>query len=61
MSILEGVRAANIKAEKPKFIIKARNNPKDGKEDYEPEPSYATDEDAIQFMEYMINKSQRLR
>lgn len=34
MSILEGVRAANIKAEKPKFIIKSRNNLKDGKEDY---------------------------
>jgi hypothetical protein len=33
MSILEGVRAANIKGDKPKFVIKSRTNLKDNREE----------------------------
>ena len=61
MSILEGVRAANIKAEKPKFVIKSKVSTRELREELETDTITATDEDALQFIEYMIVKSQRLR
>lgn len=60
MSILEGVKAANMKAEKPKFIIKSKTNFKDTHEEIQYDGNNASDVDTVQFIEYMIAKSVRL-
>ena len=43
MSILEGVRAANIKADKARFVIKSKPTSKENKDDFQDENACSTD------------------
>lgn len=61
MSILEGIKASNYKPERPRFVIKPRPSSKDAREEAPVEQSNATDSEVIQFIEYMIAKSARLK
>jgi hypothetical protein len=61
MSILEGVKASNIKHERPRFVIKSKHSFKNVGDEADYDTVSASDADAVQFMEYMINKSARLR
>ena len=62
MSILEGVKASNCKIDKPKFVIKARSNSsnKEINKDDLWEANSATDAEVLQFIDYMVTKSNRL-
>jgi hypothetical protein len=61
MSILEGVRAANIKADKARFVIKSKPTSKENKDEFHDENACSNDAEASLFIEYMITKSERLK
>ena len=50
MSILEGVKASNIKQEKPRFVIKSKPSVRQNKDDNDFETITALDEDAELFI-----------
>lgn len=50
MSILEGVKAVNIKHEKPRFVIKSKPTPKEHREDGDFDTVIVNDADTLQFI-----------
>lgn len=61
MNILQGVKANNIKSQKPKFVIKPKLSAKENRQEILQQQLSATDEDVIQFIDYFISKSMRLK
>jgi hypothetical protein len=62
MSILEGVKAFNLKADKPRFVIKSKSSTKNEGDSPTPiDTINASDRDVEQFLVYMITKSSRFR
>jgi hypothetical protein len=62
MSILEGVKASTCRPDRPRFVIKPKQPllPKENREEAVSD-QIATDADVVQFIEYLIAKSARLR